>query len=89
MLFLYYVYLLRCADGSLYCGITNDLVIRLREHNRGRGAKYTRGRLPVALVYSEDALSRSEALQREWEIKKMQRAAKEGMASAWRKRMPS
>jgi putative endonuclease len=74
---LYYVYLLRCADGTLYCGITNDPAKRLCEHNAGKGARYTRGRLPVRFVYCEEVGSRSEALQRERAIKKMPKAKKE------------
>ena len=55
----YWVYLLRCGDGSLYTGCTNDLARRLRAHQSGRGAKYTRSRLPVELVYREEAADRS------------------------------
>ena len=72
-----YVYLLRCADGSLYCGWTTDLERRLKTHNVGRGAKYTRSRLPVELAYSETYEDRHEALSREWHIKRMSRAEKE------------
>ena len=72
-----YVYLLRCADGSLYCGWTTDLQARVRAHNSGRGSKYTRARLPVTLVYSETCEDRHEALSREWHIKRMSRAEKE------------
>ncbi len=74
-----YVYLLRCADGSLYCGWTTDLKARLAAHNSGRGAKYTRSRLPVALAYSEAYEDRREALSREWHIKRMSHAEKEEM----------
>jgi len=76
-LVLYIVYLLRCADSTLYCGITNDLEKRLREHNRGKGARYTRGRLPVRLAYREAAATKSEALNREWAIKKLPKVKKE------------
>ena len=72
-----YVYLLRCADGSLYCGWTTDPEARVRAHNSGRGAKYTRSRLPVELVWSEAYEDRHEALSREWHIKRMSRAEKE------------
>ena len=72
-----YVYLLRCADGSLYCGWTTDLEARVRAHNSGRGAKYTRSRLPVTLAYAETYEDRHEALSREYRIKKMDRTAKE------------
>lgn len=71
-----WVYLLRCADGSLYCGWTNDLERRLRAHNEGRGAKYTRSRRPVALVWLERCGDRSAALRREREIKRMSREEK-------------
>lgn len=74
-----YVYLLRCADGSLYCGWTTDLKTRLAAHNSGRGAKYTRSRLPAALAYSEAYEDRREALSREWHIKRMSHAEKEEM----------
>jgi len=67
----YYCYLLSCSDGSLYCGWTTDLKKRLAMHNKGKGARYTRARLPVGLVYSEELPNRSSALCREWEIKKM------------------
>ena len=70
------VYLLRCGDGSLYTGWTNDLEKRLMAHNAGRGAKYTRSRLPVELVYFEDLPSRSEAMRREAQIKRLAREEK-------------
>ncbi len=72
------IYLLECKDKTLYCGITNDLENRLKQHNgeiKG-GAKYTRSRQPLELVYQESAISRSEALKREIVIKKMTRKAK-------------
>lgn len=72
-----YTYLLRCADGSIYCGWTNCLEERLRAHNEGRGAKYTRGRRPVELVYYEEFATRREAMQRECAIKKMSRREKQ------------
>jgi putative endonuclease len=70
------VYILKCADGSLYTGITTDIEQRLTAHNAGKGAKYTRGRLPVKLLYAEPADNRATASQREAAIKKMNRAAK-------------
>lgn len=82
----YYVYLVRCADGSLYCGISNDVEKRVKAHNEGKGAKYTRARRPVELVYVEETDSRSSALRREIEIKKMPRRRKLAIASGWRKR---
>ena len=71
-----YVYILRCADDTLYCGWTNDLDARLAAHNSGRGAKYTRARLPVELVYFEEYDDKHEAMSREWHIKKMSKAEK-------------
>ncbi|XXF81495.1 GIY-YIG nuclease family protein [Myxococcaceae bacterium GXIMD 01537] len=68
--------MLRCRDGTLYTGATNHLERRLATHNRGRGAAYTRARLPVALVYSEPALDRSAALRREAALKRLSRAEK-------------
>ena len=73
---MYYVYLLRCADGTLYTGFTNDLARRLAAHNAGRGAKYTRGRRPVELVYWESFSNKSSALRREYAIKRLSRAEK-------------
>lgn len=78
---MYYVYLLRCADGSLYCGITNDIEKRVNEHNSagGRGAKYLRAKKPVILIYTEKHKDRSSALIREHAIKKMSKAEKEAL----------
>jgi len=73
------VYLLRCADGSLYTGITNDLPRRLKAHAAGKASRYTRSRLPVKLAYSEFQQSKSAALKREAAIKKLRRAEKERM----------
>ena len=72
----YVVYILRCGDGTLYTGCTNDLPRRLAAHSSGRGAKYTRARLPVALVYQEDAADKSQALRREAAIKALTREQK-------------
>ena len=72
-------YLLRCADDTLYCGITNDLEKRLAAHNAGEGAKYTRGRLPVNVVYSEACADKSVALKREMQIKRLSRTAKQAL----------
>ncbi|MBE6664118.1 MAG: GIY-YIG nuclease family protein [Ruminococcaceae bacterium] len=71
-----YTYILRCADGTLYCGWTNDLEKRIKTHNDGKGAKYTRSRLPVKLVYFEKFESSVEAQKREREIKKLSRSEK-------------
>ena len=70
------VYMLRCGDGSLYTGWTNDLEKRLKAHAAGKGGKYTRARLPVALVYTEACESAHEARSREWHIKQLTRAEK-------------
>ena len=71
-----YTYLVRCADGSLYCGWTNHLEQRIQAHNEGRGAKYTKSRGPVSLVYYEEFATRREAMQRESAIKKLTRKEK-------------
>lgn len=73
---MYYVYMLRCADGSLYTGSTNDVAKRMAAHQEGRGAKYTHGRLPVQLAYTEACADKSAALKREAAIKKLRRAKK-------------
>ena len=71
-----YTYILKCADGTLYCGWTNDLEKRLKAHNDGKGAKYTRARLPVTLVYYEIFETSVKAQRREYQIKQMTRAEK-------------
>ena len=71
------VYMLRCSDGSLYTGITNDLAKRLKAHAAGKASRYTRSRLPVALAYSEPQRSKSAALKRELAIKRLPRAEKD------------
>ncbi len=73
---MYTVYILRCGDGSLYTGCTNDLPRRLKAHRSGKGAKFTRSRLPVELVYTEHAENRSQALRREAAIKRLSRKEK-------------
>ena len=70
------VYVLRCKTGELYTGCTTDLDRRVREHNSGSGSKFTRSRLPVAVVYTEELGNRSEALRRERAIKEMRRSEK-------------
>ena len=70
------VYILQCGDGTLYTGITDDLPHRLEMHRAGKGAKYTRGRSPLTLVYLENADSYSEALKREYRIKQLPRVEK-------------
>ena len=70
------VYILRCTDGTLYTGIAPDVEKRLQKHNEGKGAKYTRGRTPVELVYREEHPNRAEASKREYQIKQLSRAEK-------------
>ena len=70
------VYMVRCADDTLYTGVTNDLASRIDQHNLGKGARYTRSRLPVELVYQEPAANRGSALRRELAIKRLCRADK-------------
>ena len=72
----FFVYLLRCSDGTLYCGWTTDLKRRLAAHNSGNGAKYTRSRRPVELVYFEEMEDKSAAMKREWQLKHISRAEK-------------
>lgn len=72
----WWVYIVRCADDSLYTGVARDCIQRIGEHNAGAGAKYTRTRLPVTLVYREAAESRSEAQSREHAIKRLSRTDK-------------
>ena len=71
-----FTYILECSDGSLYTGWTNDLERRVRAHNAGKGAKYTKSRRPVKLVYFETYSSKEEAMRREWEIKQLSREEK-------------
>lgn len=74
-----YTYMLRCRDGSLYTGWTNDLKKRVSDHQAGRGGKYTKAHRPVQLVYSEVFATKEEAMRREWEIKHMTKAQKEAL----------
>jgi putative endonuclease len=78
----YFVYILRCADDTLYTGSTNDLAAREAKHNAGRGAKYTAPRCPVRIVYSESHESRSAAQKREAQIKRLSRAQKVALIAA-------
>ena len=72
----FYTYIVVCSDASLYTGYTDDLVDRIRMHNSGKGARYTRSRLPVRLVYWEKYPSKQQAMQREYAIKQWQRSQK-------------
>ena len=76
---MWYLYILRCGDGSLYTGITTDVPRRLEAHRQGKGANYTRGRGPLELVYQETCGTHSDALKRELEVKALPRAQKEQM----------
>lgn len=78
----WYLYMLRCADGTLYTGITTDVEKRFQAHTQGRGAKYTRGRGPLNLVYREVCGTHSDALRREAAVKKLSRAEKEALIIA-------
>jgi predicted GIY-YIG superfamily endonuclease len=78
----YFVYIVRCADGTLYTGYARDPREREKVHNAGRGAKYTAARLPVALVYSESCASVGEALRREHRLKRCTRTEKEALIEA-------
>ena len=71
-----YTYILKCKDGSLYTGWTNDLEQRVAAHNTGKGAKYTKARRPVELVYFEEFETKTEAMRREYEIKQLKREKK-------------
>lgn len=75
----HFIYILKCADGTYYTGWTTDPARRLAVHNSGKGAKYTRSRLPAELVYTEGFGTKSEALKRECAIKKMSRSGKEAL----------
>ena len=75
----WFVYILRCADGSLYTGATNKLEQRVAAHNKGVASKYTRSRLPVELVWHESAADKSSALSREYEIKQLSRLGKQAL----------
>jgi putative endonuclease len=82
----HFVYIVRCADGSLYTGYARNPRARLRLHNQGRGAKYTSGRRPVRLVYAEACKTLSTALKREYELKQWPRRKKQRLIREWRAR---
>lgn len=86
---MYYVYILRCRDGTLYTGITDDLARRLAAHNSGRGAKYTRGRGPVELAYWETCPDKSAALRREYAVKRLTRQEKLALIEKGKKEAPT
>ena len=74
---MHYTYMLQCKDGTYYIGYTNDLKKRVKAHNEGKGAKYTKGRGPVELIYYEEYEEKSQAMRREWEMKRLSRSQKE------------
>ena len=74
---MYYTYIVECVDGTYYTGYTVNLEKRLHTHNLGKGAKYTRARLPVSLIYREEFATKEEAMSREWQIKHMTRQQKQ------------
>ena len=78
---MYFFYIIRCSDGTLYCGQTNNIQKRIREHNSNtnKSAKYTKGRGPVKLVYVEKHQTLQLAMKREWEVKKWTKAKKEAL----------
>lgn len=80
---MYYVYMVRCKDNSLYTGWTTDPKRRAKEHNKGKGAKYTRSRRPVKLVYVEETSTKQEAMKREYAIKQLQKVEKEKICLRW------
>ena len=83
----WHLYILRCGDGTLYTGITTDVAKRLEQHQSGKGAKYTRGRGPLELVYSEECGDHSQALKRELEIKAMPRQKKQSLIGDFAKKI--
>jgi putative endonuclease len=78
-----YVYMVKCRDGTLYTGYAEDVLARVARHNDGAGAKYTRGRLPVVLVYAQWASDRAQAQRLEARIKSLDRAQKKALCRAW------
>lgn len=81
-----YTYIVRCRDGSLYTGWTNNLEKRIKDHNSGRGAKYTKSRRPVLLAYYEEFATKEEAMRREREIKQMKRQEKQDLVERFRRK---
>lgn len=74
---MHYIYIVECCDGTYYTGYTNDIKKRIKAHNEGKGAKYTSGRRPVMLRYTEEYKTKSEALKREYAIKQLTRLEKQ------------
>lgn len=82
---MFFAYLVRCADGTLYGGYTTDLQKRLAAHNSGKGAKYTRSRLPVELVWWEEYPTKEAAMSREWHVKRLTREQKLALIAEFHK----
>ena len=82
---IWHLYILRCKDGTLYTGITTDVEKRFAAHQSGKGAKYTRGRGPLELVYREECGIHSDALKREIEVKKLTREQKQALIDSYKK----
>ena len=83
-----FVYIVECSDGTYYTGYTTEIKRRLKEHNQGTAARYTRGRTPVELVYSEKVPDCSQGLKREYEIKQLSRREKEELIRAYTNQSP-
>lgn len=79
----WYLYILKCKDGSYYTGITLELERRLEQHKQGKASRYTRARLPVEMIYSEPCRNHSKALKREYEVKALTRREKESLLDAY------
>lgn len=82
MTYNYFVYIAQCSDNTFYTGYTNNIQDRETTHNQGKGARYTRARLPIKIVYQEKFKNRSEAMKREHQIKKLSRQQKEGLINS-------
>lgn len=87
MIELNYTYILECKDGTFYTGWTNNLEKRLKNHNDGKGAKYTKARLPVSLIYYEEFQTKEDAMRREYAIKQMTRNEKCSLISAYKEKI--
>lgn len=83
---MHYTYMLKCKDNTYYIGYTNDLEKRVKAHNEGKGAKYTKGRGPVELVYYEEYEDKHTAMRREWEMKQLPRSRKDAIREEWESR---
>ena len=84
----WWVYILRCGDGTFYTGVTTDVAARLETHRAGKGAKYTRSRGPLQLTYSEKCEDKTLAFQREYAIKQLKRSEKAALCEMWKEKTP-